>query len=158
MENKEPTLAEQARALVAKRHYGVLSTSFYKYPGHPYGSTAPYLADGQGRPVFLFAILATHFHNLESDPRASFTVFDEAMERDPFDSARVTLIGRAVALEEKDWPEVQEIYFARFPEARDYLEIGFVFFRLEPEQIHWIGGFGGAGWPTVTDYRRAGPS
>lgn len=155
MEQREPSRAEQARALVQSRSYGVLSTLFYKSPGQPYGSTAPYVVDGQGCPIFLFASLATHFHNLEQDPRASLTVCDPAMETDPLDSARVTLIGRATALPETEWPNVQELYFARFPEARDFLEIGFVFFRLVPEQIHWIGGFGGAGWPSVSDYRAA---
>jgi putative heme iron utilization protein len=136
----------------------VLSSAFYKAEGHPYGSTAPYVTDAEGCPVFLFAGLATHYHNLELDPRASLTVFDEGMERDPLDSSRVTLIGRAEALPEQEWPAVQERYFERFPAARDFLEIGFVFFRLKPEQIHWIGGFGGAGWPMVSDYRVAGRS
>lgn len=157
MEPKEPTRAQQARALVEDRQYGVLSTSFHKSPGHPYGSAAAYVTDAEGCPIFLFANLATHFRNLELDPRASLTVCDPAMEDDPLDSARVTLIGRAAALPEAEWPSVQELYFKHFPEARDFLEIGFVFFRLVPEQIHWIGGFGGAGWPSVTDYRAARP-
>jgi hypothetical protein len=157
MQTKEPTRAEQARALVESRHYGILSTALYKSPGQPYGSSAPYVTDAEGNPLFLFAGLATHYHNLELEPRASLTVWDLSMEEDPLDSARVTLIGRAVALPEEEWPAMQERYFSRFPGAREFLEIGFVFFRLVPEQIHWIGGFGGAGWPSAADYRAARP-
>lgn len=151
----EPSKAEQARRLVERRRHGVLSTSFHKAPGHPYGSTAPYAVDGQGRPIFLFANLAAHYRNLAADARASLTVMDEAMENDPMDAPRVTLIGRAHALPEAEWPDVQELYFARFPDAREFLEIGFAFFRLEIESIHWVGGFGGAGWPQVSGYRDA---
>lgn len=151
----ELSKAAQARELVNGRHYGVLSTAFHKSSGHPYGSIAPYVADEQGRPVFMFATLATHYRNLQLDPRASLTVFDPAMETDPMDSARVTLIGTAREVPEAEQASAQELYLTRFPDAKDYLEIGFVFFRLEIELLHWIGGFGGAGWPTVSEYREA---
>lgn len=146
------TRAQQARRLVARRRYGVLATAFVQPAGHPYGSTAPYVTDSAGRPVFLFAGLSTHYKNLAEDPRASFVVFNEALEDDPFDSARATLIG-----EVKPVPtdEVAEIYFQRFPDTREFLDLGFEFFRLEIARIHWVGGFGEAGWPQVTDYLAA---
>lgn len=146
------TRAQQARRLVARRRYGVLATALAQPAGHPYGSTAPYVTDPAGRPVFLFAGLSTHYKNLAEDARASFVVMDEALEDDPFDSARVTLIGevRPVSVD-----EVAELYFERFPDAREFLDLGFEFFRLEIARIHWVGGFGAAGWPQVTDYTAA---
>lgn len=152
----EPSRAQQARALIERRRYGVLATAFHKEAGQPYGSTAPYAVDAEGRPIFLFANLATHYRNLLLEPRASFVVWDEGLEREPMDSPRVTLIGRCLAVPEGEWKEAGALYFARFPETREFLGLGFEFFRLEIESIHWVGGFGGAGWPTVTDYRAAG--
>ena len=146
------TRAQEARRLVARRRYGVLATALVQPAGHPYGSTAPYVTDTAGRPVFLFAGLSTHYKNLAEDTRASFVVMDEALEDDPFDSARVTLIGEVRPVAEGD---VAELYFERFPEAREFLDLGFEFFRLEIARIHWVGGFGAAGWPQVTDYTSA---
>lgn len=156
MADQEPTRAEQARALVEARRYGVLSTSFYKEPGHPYGSTAGYGPDAQGRPIFFFSALSVHTKNLAADPRASFVVFDSALETDPLDSPRVTLIGEIRPVPEDEKDAAAECWFSRHPDATYLLELGdFTFFRMEIRSIHWVGGFGGAGWPAAIDYTAA---
>jgi putative heme iron utilization protein len=156
MADSEPTRAEQARALVQARRYGVLCTSYHKEPGFPYGSTAGYGSDAQGRPIFFFSALSVHTKNLQADPRASFVVVDPAMESDPLDSPRVTLMGELRPVPEEEAQAASECWLGRHPDATYLLELGdFEFYRLEIKSIHWVGGFGGAGWPMASDYAAA---
>lgn len=153
----EPSAAVRARHLVQARGFGVLATAFHRQAGHPYGSTVPFVADAQGRPVFLFSHLAVHFRNVEQDSRSSLVVFAREIETDPLDCDRVTLIGRTVPVPDLEVVAARASYLDRFPAAAEYIELSFYLFRFEIEAIHWIGGFGGASWPAVSDYSAPPP-
>jgi len=155
MSQPELSKAEAARALAGSKNFGVLCTHFYKTPGQPYGSTAAYVLDDQGRPIFLLASIAAHSRGLEVDPRASLVIWDAQMEEDPLDNARLTLLGTVKPVEDGEMEKASELYLTRFPEAREYLELDFSFYRMDVDAVHWVGGFGGAGWPSASDYSRA---
>ncbi len=155
MSERELTKAEAARALAEAKRFGVLCTSYYKAAGQPYGSTATYALDELGRPIFLLASIAAHSRGIEEDPRASLVIWDASMEDEPLDNLRMTLIGTVKRVDEDSRDRAANLYLERFPEARDFLELDFDFYRMEIAEIHWIGGFGGAGWPSVSDYAQA---
>jgi len=135
--------AREARELFRSARSGVLSSHSVKFPGFPYGSALPHLADLSGRPVVLISHLAEHTHNVEADPRASFVV--SASGADLQTSARAALLGEAHPIE--DPGSIQTRYLRFFPEHAQYLQIGgFRFWTIEPFQVRYIAGFGSLHW------------
>jgi putative heme iron utilization protein len=134
--------AREARELVRAHRSGVLSTHSLKFPGFPYGSALPHVADALGRPVLLISHLAEHTHNIEADPRASFIVCGAGPDLQA--QPRATLLGEARATDDE---AVAARYLRFYPEHRQYLEIGgFRFYVLEPAHVRYIQGFGGLHW------------
>lgn len=139
---------ERARALVRSHRSGVLSTASLQLPGYPFGAATPHATDAQGRPLLLLSHLAEHRQNLEADPRASYLVSTPGphLHQHP----RACLVGRIKQTTEAD---AARRYFGLFPSHQRYLEIGgFDFFRLEPERIRLIAGFGSQHWEDGADY------
>lgn len=140
-------MSERARAIEARRllrrfRAGVLGTHSVKVQGYPYGSALPFCTDAQGRIVVLISHLAEHTHNVERDPRVSFTVapLDAELQR----SARATVLGDIAPVDDA---ALTARYLRFFPEGRDYLAIGgFRFWAIEPVQVRLIAGFGSLHW------------
>lgn len=142
---------QAARELVAGTRAGFLATHLKKRPGYPYVSLAPYTADEQGRPVFLFSGLSAHTKNLIEDAHASLLVAASTVLEDPRNSARVTLIGRVEPMEEDE--ALQAWWLKAKPEDEQLMELAdFRFLRLEIDDIQFVGGFGEAGWIIPSDY------
>lgn len=150
--NPEPSKFELARAIVERQRFGVLSTISVKKAGHPYGSFAAYATDPTGRPVFLFTDLSAHTKDLLADPRASLVVIDDLNPDAIADSARLTLIGEVNLVPEDEVPEARLLYLETFPEAVEWVDLNFRFFRMDITDIHFVGGFGMAGWVSARDY------
>jgi heme iron utilization protein len=151
----EPSLAERARTLATIAHIGSLSTHSRKFPGFPFGSMMPFVADDLGRPVFLISSMAMHTQNLYQDGRASLLIAQPDVSGDPLGAGRVTLIGKAAGVPAA---EVRELYLSRHENARywqDYTD--FAYYRLEVEGVYFIGGFGVMGWLSAEDYATAAP-
>lgn len=122
---------------------GALSTHSAERPGFPFASLALYALDSEGRPLFLLSGLAVHAKNLAADPRASLLV----TEGDTQASPRVTVIGRAVKLEGAEAEAACAAYLARHPQSKAWAAFGdFSLWRLEPEDMYVVAGFGSAGW------------
>ncbi len=151
----EPTHAERVRTLIAIRSQGTLSTLSAKLPGYPFGSLMPYALDEQGRPVFLISNMAMHTHNLKQDGRASLFFEQAAADGDPLGAARGTVVGDVAAVA----PDaVRELYLARHENSKHWVDFrDFGFFRLEPKDVYYVGGFGVMGWVSANDYRTARP-
>lgn len=123
--------------------------------GFPYASLVQYAVTPQGCPLLLLSELAEHTQNLHLDPRASLLVWEEQAERDPLAAARVSLIG---LLKEAE-PASLEVYLEALPQARAYAAFkDFRLWRLEPQRIRYIAGFGEMSWVDVADYRAAEPT
>ncbi len=154
----EPSHAERIRTLLSLASVATLSTLSRKHPGFPFGSLMPFALDSAGRPIFLISDMAMHTQNLKTDPRCSLFAGQETADGDPLGSARATLIGHANIVPEDDVASVRQIYLARHANSRYWVDFSdFGFFRLEPVDLYYVGGFGVMGWVAVEDYKHAAP-
>jgi putative heme iron utilization protein len=154
----EPTHAERIRTLMSLTSVATLSTLSRKHPGFPFGSLMPFALDTSGRPIFLISNMAMHTQNLKTDPRCSLFVGQAGADGDPLGAARATLIGQAEAVPEQDVAGVRENYLARHENSRYWVDFSdFSFFRLEPIDLYYVGGFGVMGWVGAKDYEQAAP-
>jgi putative heme iron utilization protein len=154
----EPSHAERTRTLVALASIGMLSTLSRKHPGFPFGSLMPFALDPSGQPIFLISNMAMHTQNLKADSRCSLFVGQASAEGDPLGAARATLIGRAEPVPEHDVASVRERYLARHENSRYWVDFtDFSFFRLQPIDLYYVGGFGVMGWVEAEDYKHAAP-
>jgi putative heme iron utilization protein len=136
-------LGNEARRFVRAQHSGVLSTLSRRLEGYPFGSVAPFIVDHAGRPVILISDIAEHTKNIVADPRVSLIV--QPYSPDMQVAGRVTLIGRALLLPEKD--SLGPRYLRFHPQAETYFAMhDFQFYRIEPVRIRYIGGFGRIHW------------
>ena len=154
----EPSHAERVRTLVSRTTVATLSTLSRKHAGFPFGSLMPYALDSEGRPLLLISNMAMHTQNLRADPRASLFVAQTLTEGDPLGAARATLIGRAEPVPESEIASGREFYLTMHENSRSWVGFAdFGFFRLEPEDIYYVGGFGVMGWVAAHDYQEASP-
>ena len=154
----ETSYAERARTMLSFNQVGVLSTNSNKCEGFPFGSTMPYALDDAGRPLFLVSAMAMHTKNLQANPNASLFVTDPEAQSDPLGAGRMTLIGKAEPVPEGDLAAARAAYLARHENAKYYVDFAdFSFWRLEPVDLYFIGGFGVMGWVENSDFKQAVP-
>lgn len=152
----EPSHAERARTLLHIGRIGSLSTLSQKRPGFPFGSVMPYGLDPEGRPTFLISAMAMHTQNILHDPRASLLVSETDADGDPLGASRVTLMGEVVPVPALELEVVKERYLSRYENARYWVDFkDFAFYRLEVEEVYFVGGFGVMGWVTAAHYHEA---
>lgn len=138
--------ARAARCLLRAHRYGVLSTLSKKFDGHPFGSIAPYLTDHDGSVLLFISALAEHTRNLLHDPRVSLITHDQNDPRIQT-QGRITLIGEAAPLEGRE--PYAERWLRNFPETEHLFALGdFSFFRIVPQSVRHVAGFGQARWFT----------
>ncbi len=151
----EPTYAERVRTLVSICTIATLSTVSRKVPGYPFGSLMPYTIDATGRPLFLISNMAMHTQNIQADHRASLFVC-EGGAGDPLGTARATLVGDVFPIPEDEVGEARQLYLARYESSRSWVDFkDFGFYRLQPVDIYYVGGFGVMGWVTAEEYQSA---
>lgn len=154
----EPTYAERARTLFSLASVATLCTHSKKCPGFPFGSLMPYALDAQGRPIFLMSSMAMHTQNLKNDVRCSLFVGPEGAGGDPLGAARATMLGNAEQLPKDALRQERERYLDRHPSSRSWVDFAdFSFFRLQPVDFYYVGGFGVMGWVEAAEYERATP-
>lgn len=152
----EPSHAERSRTLLSLVSVGMLSTMSRKHAGFPFGSLMPFAMDVLGRPIFLISNMAMHTQNLRSDPRCSLFVTQPAADGDPLGAARATLVGNATVVADEEKAAVREIYLARHENSRYWVDFAdFHFFRLEPVDLYYVGGFGVMGWVAAEEFEKA---
>jgi len=152
---RQPSLAEEARRLVAANRRGVLST-LIPGEGAPYGSLVDLAPLPGGDVVMFLSTLAMHRQYLAEDPRASILIAPSLTEEDALAQPRVTLVGRVAAVADRQ--AMAELYLAQHPNARRYINFAdFEFLRLEVEKARYIAGFSRMGWITGDRYRAASP-
>jgi putative heme iron utilization protein len=68
------------------------------------------------------------------------------------------LIGNAEPVPENDVADARERYLARHENSRYWVDFSdFRFFRLQPIDLYYVGGFGVMGWVEAQDYEHAAP-
>jgi putative heme iron utilization protein len=154
----EPSHAERIRTLMSLTSVATLSTLSRKHPGFPFGSLMPFALDSFGQPLFLISNMAMHTQNLKADSRCSLFVGQAGADGDALGAARATLIGNAEPVPENDVAGARERYLARHENSRYWVDFSdFSFFRLEPIDLYYVGGFGVMGWVEAQDYEHAAP-
>lgn len=129
----------EARLLLRRARTGTLAT-LNRDSGFPYASLVNLGCDVEGRPVILVSALAWHSRNLQADDRASVMVAELPAVGDALTGPRVTVTGRFRPVQD---PHLRRRYLGRHPAAERYVDFGdFAFWRLEPELVHAIAGFG----------------
>ena len=142
--------AREARQILRAHRYGALCTLSKKYDGHPFGSITPYLVDHDGSLLILISALAEHTKNIQNDARVSLITHNQD---DPHiqTQGRVTVVGSAALEADRDGAGLR--YLRYFPEAQTYFEMhDFQFYRIVPQAIRYIGGFGNIHWVKAENY------
>jgi putative heme iron utilization protein len=154
----EPSHAERIRTLMSLTSVATLSTLSRKHPGFPFGSLMPFALDSFGQPLFLISNMAMHTQNLKTDSRCSLFVGQAGADGDALGAARATMIGNAEPVPENDVAGARERYLARHENSRYWVDFSdFSFFRLQPIDLYYVGGFGVMGWVEAQDYEHAAP-
>lgn len=144
--SQPPSHAREARCLLRAHRYGVLSTLSKRFDGHPFGSIAPCLTEHDGSVLLFISGLAEHTKNLLNDPRVSLITHDQNDPRIQT-QGRVTVVGHAEPLEGRE-PYAKR-WLRYFPENERLFELGdFSFFRIVPQAVRHVAGFGQARWIT----------
>ena len=134
----EITSASAVRRLLRHAASGCLATLTTE--GAPYASLVNVACDQAGRPIILISRLAWHTRNLMHDERASLLIADPKPEGDRLESARASLIGRFEQIAEEG---VARRYLALHPAAAAFAGFAdFSFWRMTPETVHVVAGFG----------------
>ena len=153
----EPSYAERARTLAHLGRTGTLATLSRKHPGHPFASVMPYALDERGRPLMLVSSMAMHTQNLVADARASLLVA-QPTAGDPLAAGRLTLMGEARAVPRAESDGARAAYLARHASASYWVDFDdFGFWRLEPGDLYFVGGFGAMDWVSAAEYMAAEP-
>jgi putative heme iron utilization protein len=77
---------------------------------------------------------------------------------DPLAAGRVTMMGEARVLGGGDVPEARAAYLVRHVNAAHWVDFDdFSFWRLEPTDVYFVGGFAAMDWVGVGAYRAAFP-
>lgn len=120
-----------------------LATQSLQMPGYPYATVVPNVLDEQHRPILLISALAEHTKNLLADPKVSISVTESGIANVQ-DGHRLTLVGDAEQFEPSQ--ELIARYLRYVPAAEQYLQLDFMFFRILPKRLRYIGGVGRMGW------------
>jgi hypothetical protein len=88
-----------------------------------------------------------------ADSRASIAIVEPG-KANIQDAARVTLVGRAETFTPA--PELVQRYLRYQPDAEQYLQLDFMFFRFKPNRARFIGGVGKMCWLEGQEWSEAG--
>lgn len=145
-----------AKNFLILQNFGVLSSISVSQGGYPFGSVVPYSIDEESRFIIYISLIAEHYKNLSSDPRASLTVIDPLGIHDPQAHPRATVLLKFAEVPTSAQSGILTSYLKSFPNPIDSSISGnFRFFIGSPERIRWIGGFGDVGWVEGEAYRLA---
>lgn len=135
---------DSAVHLVHEVGYGTLATHSIHLPGFPFATILPFVPDENHNPVFFISKLAEHTKNLLADRRASFLIArpdGENVQTGP----RITLVGEVSQIDPST--DFAARFFRYHPDMQQLASFGdFAFYRLHPQRLRVIAGFGLAGW------------
>jgi putative heme iron utilization protein len=123
-------------------------------PGHPFVTLVSIAFDARGRALLLLSRLAEHTANLEACSHASLLVTESRGEApDPLALGRVTLVGQCMRVPPAEAEACRTAFLDAHPGAQGYAGFSdFGFFRLEPQHVRYVGGFGRMSWVDARQY------
>jgi len=152
---------ERARTVAAACTSGTFCTSCKNDDGAPFGSHVDYVLDENGWPVLLLNGASVHTQNVAQDPRASLfaQMPSKTGEGQPSAAmARVSVLGTVVPVADQDELfALRAAYSVAHGWATRLVESDkFTFFKLKPERVYYMGGFGvDAAWVDLQEYEAA---
>jgi hypothetical protein len=141
--------AASAVHLLHAAPFATLATQAVHFPGHPYATPVPNVADAAHCPLLLVSALAEHTKNLLADPKVS-VAYVEPGASDVQAAARMTLVGDAERIAAD--AALTARYLRYQPDAEHYLQLDFMFFRIVPRRLRFIEGVGRMGWIEAADW------
>ena len=139
--------AEQVYTLLETCHEGALATLNEKNPfvsltGFLYGRNHEDFPHG----IFYFFLsdLARHARYIKKNSRVSLLIASDNLSLPVHERERATVTGEMTRLGDDKMTEgLKQSYLKIFPRAEIFFKLAdFHFYRLEPEEIYWVGGFG----------------
>lgn len=124
----------------------------------PYASFVMVACDFSATPLLLLSDLAEHTKNIKRDSRASLLFEATAGLETPLTGLRATIQGRLEICAPDD---LLSRYVRRHPDAAGYVGFAdFNLYRLQPERIHMVAGFGAIDWieAAAVHYTNGDPS
>ncbi len=117
--------------------------------GAPFGSMVPYIVRPDNGCLYIhLSRMARHTRHIEADPRVAVLVTEaDGPDKNPLALVRACLSGHIerVDRDAAEYDATRQAYLARFPDAEMIFQLpDFSFYRLAPEGIHLVAGFGKA--------------
>jgi putative heme iron utilization protein len=124
-------------------------------PGWPYVSLVLVAIDHDLSPILLLSDLAEHSRAIAADSRVSLLFDGTAGLVQPLTGTRVSLLGR---IAESHDDRLKRRFLARHPDAALYAGFkDFHFYKVTPERVHLVAGFGKIRWMEVAELLAASP-
>ena len=158
---------EKARTVTAVCTSGTLCTTSQEdgIQGAPFGSFVDYVLDDRGNPILLMNDMSMHTINIQKAQVPIVTLFtqlgDQQKRTEGQDVSRCSVTGILERMNPSD-PDMEAIRM-RYSITHTYADQvmdspKFAFYRLQPQKIYFVGGFGVlAKWVDPADYQAAAP-
>jgi putative heme iron utilization protein len=168
LKNIKLSVEEKARTVITVCNSGTLCTKSNAddIEGTPFGSYVDYVLDDEGNPILLMNEMSMHTMNIKSDPNGLVTLFAQfsGKKSDGLnvgqDVSRCSITGRVEKIDSNTAEDI-DIIRMRYSIAHAYADQvmdspKFAFYRIKPEKVYFVGGFGVlAKWVPVDEYRNA---
>lgn len=161
------SVEEKAKTVVTVTKSGTLCTKSNHdgIEGAPFGSFVDYVLDDDGNPVLLMNDMSMHTININSDVDGLVTLFAQFSGKKTQDSkgqdvSRCSITGRVEKIDPETAEDIDALRM-RYSIAHAYADQvmdspRFAFYRIKPEKVYFVGGFGVlAKWVPVEQYRHA---
>ena len=117
--------------------------------GTPFGSMVPYIVRPDTGCLYIhLSRMARHTRHIDADARVAVLVTEaDGPDKNPLALVRACLWGKIekVDRETPEYSATKQAYLALFPDAEMIFQLpDFAFYRLAPEGIHLVAGFGKA--------------
>lgn len=124
-------------------------------PGWPYVSLVLVAIDHDLSPILLLSDLAEHSRAIAADSRVSLLFDGTAGLVQPLTGTRVSLLGR---IAESHDDRLKRRFLARHPDAALYAGFkDFHFYKVTPERVHLVAGFGKIRWMETAELLAVSP-
>ncbi|UYN94435.1 MAG: DUF2470 domain-containing protein [Enhydrobacter sp.] len=118
-------------------------------PAWPYASLVLVAVDHDLSPLLLLSDLAEHSKAIAADARVSLLFDGTAGLDQPLTGARASVLGRAAPVDDE---RLTRRFLARHPDAAMYAGFkDFHLYRVVPERVHLVAGFGRIKWLDATE-------
>lgn len=171
IDNIRLSVEEKAKTVITVCNSGTLCTKSNHdgIEGAPFGSFVDYVLDDQGNPILLMNEMSMHTVNINSDESGNglvtlFAQFNKKGLSDGVnkgqDISRCSITGKVEKIDPSTAEDIDTIRM-RYSIAHAYADQvmdspKFAFYRLVPEKVYFVGGFGVlAKWVPVDEYRDA---